>query len=92
MQSVDLACGVAGEREWQVRTGNSCPIVRHADLFYPPLSKLHHDLAGVGVDAVFQHLLQGGGGTLHDLPGRNLADEQIGEKLDSVHEQDAGQK
>ena len=60
------------------------PVVHHlhqllAGLFH---NELH--LGGVGIDGIFQQLLDHRGGTLHHLAGRNLVGEVFGEQVNDI--------
>lgn len=85
VQRRDLAGGVAVQRQRQVVGGDAGAVVRHPDQLDAALGQVHADPRRAGVQAVFQHFLQRGGGAFHHLAGGDLVDEVVGQALDACH-------
>ncbi|GAB1412399.1 hypothetical protein MASR1M97_11350 [Candidatus Desulfobacillus denitrificans] len=85
LQRGDLAGGVTGERQRQLVLRNAAAVVDDADLPHAALEQLHRDIARAGVEAVLQQLLHHRGRPLDHLAGGDLADEEVGKRLDGGH-------
>ena len=74
-EAADLAGGVAGQGQRQVILVDAAAVVAHPDQLGAALLHIHGDLAGAGVERVFQQLLKHRGGALHHLAGGDLVGE-----------------
>ena len=74
-EAADLAGGVAGQGQRQVILVDAAAVVAHPDQLGAALLHVHGDLAGAGVERVFQQLLKHRGGALHHLAGGDLVGE-----------------
>ena len=73
---------MAGERQCQFILGNTRAIVADTNELTAPLLQLDLYPVSTGIQAVFQQFLEYRGGALDDFAGGNLADQQVGKKVD----------
>ena len=78
----DLRRGVAGQREREFILGDAAAVVGNADQFDAAFLQLDLDRLTAGVEGVFEQFLEYRRGALDDFAGRNLADQQVGKKVD----------
>ena len=83
-QRADLAGGVARQRQRQFLGRNAAAIVGHGDAADAAAFQPHFDGARAGVDRVLQHFLEHGCRPLDDLAGRDLTDQQVGQREDGT--------
>src|SRR5215471_9141221 len=81
----DLRGGVALEREVEIDGAHAHPVIAHPDELTARILELDADGRGMGVDGVLHQLLHHGGGTLHDLSGGDLVDQELGKETDRAH-------
>ena len=79
-QRADLAGGVARQRQRQFLGRNAAAVVGHGDAADAAAFQPHFDGARAGVDRVLQHFLEHGCRPLDDLAGRDLTDQQVGQR------------
>ena len=82
VQRCDFARRMPGDRDRQLLRGNSAAIIAHADQTNATALDIDLDAVCAGVQAVFNQLLDDGGGTLDDLACGDLVDELAGEDTD----------
>ena len=84
-QRGDLAGGVTRQRQGQVIRRNATAVVPDANQF--DAAGLHVDIhpGGARIEAVFQHLLDHGGGALDHFTGGNLVRQPGTEKVNTGH-------
>jgi hypothetical protein len=85
VQRGNLAGGVAVQRQRQVIRRNAAAVIGDADQLDAALGQVDGDLAGTGIQAVFQHFLQGRGGAFHHLASGDLVDQVIWELVNAFH-------
>ena len=85
LERVELGRGVPLERHLRVGSTHAVPVVPHPDEADPAVLDLHVDGARPRVERVLHELFHHGGGSLHDLAGRDLVDEVVREPLDRAH-------
>src|SRR5882672_1789219 len=85
LERSDFAGGVSGKRERQVVLADACAVVRDADLPDAAFGKLHSHVGSARVQAVFQQLLERGGGAIDHFPSRDLADQEVRKQVDGGH-------
>ena len=73
---------MALESNRQFIAQDALPIVFYADQAHTACHQPHGDLAGTCVQRVVHQLAHHRGRALHDLTGRNLADQFVGEFTD----------
>ena len=85
VQRGDLAGGMARQRQRQFVARDAAAVVGDADLPHAAFGQLHGDRARAGVEAVLQQFLDHRGRSLDHLAGGDLADEEVGKRLDGGH-------
>ena len=83
-QRGDLGRGVAGQRQREVVAGDAAAVVGDADELDAALLELDLDGGAARVEGVLDEFLDHRGGAFDHLAGGDLADEQVGEKLDAA--------
>jgi hypothetical protein len=73
------------QRQESVVARHPIPVVRDDDPPSAPVLPLHLDRSGSRIEAVFNELLDDGGGPLDDLPCRDAIDKMIVEDADATH-------
>ncbi len=80
IEGSDLAGGVGCHGQRQFIEGNAAAVVHHPKTFPPSPLDQHLDAGGPGIDRVLDQFLGHVGGSLDDFTGRDLVDEQSGER------------
>jgi hypothetical protein len=88
IEAGDLARRMPAQCQRQVVGRDAAAVVGDADQAHAAFFELHVDLRGAGVEAVFQQFLEHRGRALHHLAGRDLADQQVRQRLDDSHGSD----
>jgi hypothetical protein len=84
-QRLDLARGVARERERQLVPVEARAVVVHLHALRAALVERHLDLGGARVERILEQLLQHRGGPLDHLACGDLADQQLGQDANGGH-------
>src|SRR5947207_8489754 len=69
---------MSGDRDGQLRGGNSAAVIAHADQTNATALNIDFDAVGAGVQDVFNELFDDGGGALDDLACGDLVYELTG--------------
>ena len=77
-QRGNLAGGVACQRQRQVGLVHATTVVADADQFAAAVLQFDLDVAGTGIETVFQNLFQCRSRTFHHFAGGDLVDQVIG--------------
>ena len=75
LEAGDLAGGVAGQRQRQLRGSNAAAVVAHPDQPHPTLLHFDGDASRSGIQAVFQQFLDDRRRALDHFAGGDLADQ-----------------
>ena len=85
VETGDLAGGVPGQRQRQLVAIDADAVIGDPDQAYATLFDLDIDPAGTGIEAVFDQLLDYGGGSFDHLAGSDLADQKVRQEMDGRH-------
>ena len=92
LEAVDLAGGVAGQREREILARNAAAVVADADQATAALLDLHADIRGPGIQAVLHQFLDHGSRSFDHFAGGDLVDQVGREGLNAVHDGERGRR
>ena len=81
-ERTDLAGGMALQRQCEFVCRNAATVVGHQDAAYAALLDAQFDRSGARIDRILEQFLDDRCRPLDDLAGRDLADQDVGERLD----------